>query len=183
MRAGWSSKNNQLRAAELCCQITGCKPQVAGRDYLFRDLENGLHDQQYLLRDRDHGFDEEDTLPDSSDFQPAVRTRTRTPLATPSLLNISRGNCGELQLRITPIAHARCYEVRAAALGNDNAREPWQTAGLFTSSRSLTISSLTPGTTYSFQVPDTRRYVCFGHAFLDDLSGPAVSYSRTGAFK
>jgi Fibronectin type III domain len=88
----------------------------------------------------------------SSGFQAAVSTRTRSPLANPSILDISRGNSVELVLRVTPIAHAKCYEVRSAAVGAGNAPGPWETAGLFTNSRSMSITGLTPGTTYVFQV-------------------------------
>jgi len=88
----------------------------------------------------------------SSGFQAAVTTRVRSPLANPSILNIRFGNSTELVLKVTPIAHARCYEVRFAAIGAENAPGPWQTAGMFTNSRSMTIDGLTPGTTYTFQV-------------------------------
>jgi hypothetical protein len=40
----------------------------------------------------------------------------------------------------------------SAAVGAGNAPGPWQTAGLFTNSRSVSITGLTPGTTYEFQV-------------------------------
>ena len=88
----------------------------------------------------------------SSGFQTAVTTRVRSPLANPSILNVGFGNSTELVLRVTPIAHAKCYEVRSAAVCEGNTPGPWQTAGLFTNSRSMTINGLTPGTTYMFQV-------------------------------
>jgi hypothetical protein len=88
----------------------------------------------------------------SSGFQAAVTTRVRSPLANPSILNVGLGNSTELVLKVTPIAHVKCYEVRAAAICADNTPGPWQTAGMFTNSRSMTIDSLTPGTTYMFQV-------------------------------
>lgn len=88
----------------------------------------------------------------SSGFQAAVSTRTRSPLANPSILSIGFGNSAELVLRVTPIAHARCYDVRSAAVGAGNVPGPWQDAGLFTDSRSMTIAGLVPGTTYVFQV-------------------------------
>jgi hypothetical protein len=88
----------------------------------------------------------------SSGFQAAASTRTRSPLANPSILDIGCGNRAELVLRVTPIANAKCYEVRMAAVGAGNAPGPWQTAGLFTSSRSMSINGLTPATTYVFQV-------------------------------
>jgi len=88
----------------------------------------------------------------SSGFQAAVTTRTRLPLANPSILNLGLGNSTELVLKVTPIAHAKCFEVRMAVVGAGNTPGPWQTAGLFTNSRSMTIDGLTPGTTYMFQV-------------------------------
>jgi hypothetical protein len=88
----------------------------------------------------------------SSGFQAAVNTRTRSPLANPSILNLGLGNSTELVLKVTPIAHAKCYEVRMAVVCAGNTPGPWQTAGLFTNSRSMTINGLTPGTTYMFQV-------------------------------
>ena len=54
--------------------------------------------------------------------------------------------------RITAVANARCYEVRYAAIGPNGAPGSWQNGGLFTSSRTITINGLTPGTNYTFQV-------------------------------
>jgi hypothetical protein len=88
----------------------------------------------------------------SSGFQAAATTRTRSPLANPSIVNVGLGNSTELVLKVTPIAHAKCYEVRSAAVCAGNTPGPWQTAGLFTNSRSMTIDCLTPGTTYMFKV-------------------------------
>ena len=55
-------------------------------------------------------------------------------------------------LKVTPIARAKCYEVRTAAMGADNIPGNWQAAGLFTSSKSMTVSGLAPGKIYAFQV-------------------------------
>jgi hypothetical protein len=97
----------------------------------------------------------------SSGFQSASPTRVRLPLANPSILNAGFGNSTELVLKVTPIAHAKCYEVRSAVIGAGNVPGPWQAAGLFTNSRSMTISGLTPGITYMFQaraVGGSARY-------------------------
>jgi hypothetical protein len=88
----------------------------------------------------------------SSGFQAAVTTRVRSPLANPSILNVGFGNSTEMVLRVTPIAHAKCYEIRSATIGAGNVPGPWQPAGLFTSSRVMKIASLIPGTIYAFQV-------------------------------
>ena len=88
----------------------------------------------------------------SSGFQAASTTRIRAPLANPSILSIDFGNTTELVLKVTPIARAKCYEVRMAVLGAGNVPGPWQAAGMFTGSRSMTIAGLVPGTSYVFQV-------------------------------
>ena len=88
----------------------------------------------------------------SSGFQAASSNRSRSPLANPAILSVDSGNSAELVLKITPIARTKCYEVRSAAVGADSVPAPWQTAGLFTNSKSMTISGLVPGTTYAFQV-------------------------------
>ena len=88
----------------------------------------------------------------SSGFQAAVATRTRSPLANPGILSVDFGNSTELVLKVTPIACAKCYEVRSAAVGAGGVPGGWQTAGLFTNSKSMTIAGLVPGTTYVFQV-------------------------------
>ncbi len=88
----------------------------------------------------------------TSGFQAAASTRNRSALASPCILSIEFGNSTELVLRVTPIAHTRCYEVRSATVGAGNVPGPWQNAGLFTRTRSITIAGLVPGTTYVFQV-------------------------------
>jgi hypothetical protein len=87
----------------------------------------------------------------SSGFQAAAATRDRSPIANPSILGIDRGKSDELMLKVTPIARAKCYEVRSAVVGASNVPGPWQQAGIFTSSR-ITIPNLVPTTTYVFQV-------------------------------
>jgi hypothetical protein len=87
----------------------------------------------------------------SSGFQPALTSRTRAPLDNPAILAVNLGNGGELVLKVTPIARAKCYEVRFSAMGAGNIPGSWQTAGLFTNSRSITVGDLTPGTVYTFQ--------------------------------
>ena len=87
----------------------------------------------------------------SSVFQAAAANRDRSPLANPSILGIDRGNSDELLLKVTPIARAKCYEVRSAVAGAGSGQAPWQQAGIFTSSR-ITIANLVPTTTYAFQV-------------------------------
>jgi len=88
----------------------------------------------------------------SSGFQAAPATRIPAPLDNPSILSIDFGNTTELVLKVTRIAHAKCYEARMAVVGAGNVPGPWQAAGMFTGSRSMTVAGLVPGTTYMFQV-------------------------------
>jgi hypothetical protein len=88
----------------------------------------------------------------TSGFQPASTTRDRSALANPSILSVDCGNRAELVLKVTPIARAKCYEVRSAAMTNGGGQGSWQAAGLFTKSQSMAISGLVPGTTYAFEV-------------------------------
>ncbi len=87
----------------------------------------------------------------SSGFQAASTTRDYSPLAIPSILSLNLGNRGELLLKISPIARAKCYEVQMAEMGAVNVPGSWKNAGVYTSSR-ITIADLVPGTTYVFQV-------------------------------
>ena len=89
----------------------------------------------------------------SSGFQAAANTRSRAPLPNPpAIISIDFGNTTELVLKVNPIARAKSYEVRMAVLGPGNAQGPWQSGGVFTGSRSMTVSGLVPGTMYVFQV-------------------------------
>ena len=63
----------------------------------------------------------------SSGFQAAQYTRNRAPLISPSIVDLDIGNSGEIVLKLTPIARARCYEVRMATVGSGNTPGPWQT--------------------------------------------------------
>jgi hypothetical protein len=89
-------------------------------------------------------------------FVPIVANRTSTPLETPSIQSVDFGNSGELVLKVTRIARARCYQVQSST-GVAGSTPEWKDAGLFTDSRSIRITGLTPGTTYSFQVRAVGR--------------------------
>jgi hypothetical protein len=89
----------------------------------------------------------------SSGFRAAGSTRYRAPLDNPAITGIVFGKkSGELVLKVTPIARARVYYVRSAVVQDGNVPGPWQDAGLHTDSRAITVTGLTPGTTYCFQV-------------------------------
>ena len=87
----------------------------------------------------------------SSGFDAVSTNRASTPLPPPSIRDILNGNSGQLLARVGAIANAKCYEGRFAAVGPGGTPGPWQSAGLFTNSRSMAVNGLTPGTMYTFQ--------------------------------
>lgn len=88
----------------------------------------------------------------ASGFKAVSTNHAQQPLARPGITSVSNGASGQLLVRITAIANARCYEVRYATVAAGGALGPWQNAGLFTNSRNMPINNLTPGTTYEVQV-------------------------------
>lgn len=88
----------------------------------------------------------------SSGFDAVSTNRASSPLDAPTIKDILNGNSGQLVLRVTVVANAKCYEVRHALIGANGAPGPWQNAGLYTNSRSMAVDGLTPGSNYQFQV-------------------------------
>ena len=87
----------------------------------------------------------------SSGFDAVSTNRASTPLPPPAIRDILNGNSGQLLVRVGAIANAKCYEGRFAVVGPGGTPGPWQSAGLFTNSRSMAVGGLTPGTMYTFQ--------------------------------
>ena len=88
----------------------------------------------------------------SSGFDAVSTSRTPAPLIAPTIRDILNGNSGQLILRVGAIANSHAYEVRHAAIAPGGVPGAWQSAGIFTNSRSMPVNGLTPGTNYSFQV-------------------------------
>ena len=86
-----------------------------------------------------------------SGFDAASTSRARHPLATPTIIKISNTGAAQLTLRAKGSANARTYEAQYQIIDKDGPGE-WIDAGLFSSTRGMTITGLTPGTLYSFQV-------------------------------
>jgi hypothetical protein len=135
--------------AALAAQAHGGTAATAEKNNRQQDLIDLLRKLKHYVEDN-CGNDLAVLL--SSGFQAAAITRNRSPLASPSILSVDFGNSTELVMKVSPIARAKCYEVRSAVLGAGNVPGPWQAAGLFTSSRMMTIAGLVPGSTYVFQV-------------------------------
>ena len=140
---------DDLKAA-LAAQPHGGAAATAGKNNKLEALIVLLRKLKHYVEDN-CGNDPAVLL--SSGFQTAAATtRSNSPLASPSILGVGFGNSTELVLKVTPIARAKCYEVRAAAVGAGNVPGPWQAGGLFTSSQSMRVAGLAPGTTYALQV-------------------------------
>jgi hypothetical protein len=145
-------KTVQVAADELNAALAG---QVHGGTAATAEKKNKQEALISILRKLKHYVEDncgnDPAVLLSSGFQAASTTRDRSPLANPSILSVDLGNSAELLLKVSPIARAKCYEVRMAAMGAGNVPAPWQNAGLFTSSR-ITVADLVPGSTYAFQV-------------------------------
>lgn len=88
----------------------------------------------------------------ASGFEAASTSNASGPLDAPTIKDILNSGSGQLTLRIGAIANAKCYEVRYALIGSGGTPGPWQSAPLFTSSRGIIVTGLTPGGNYTFQI-------------------------------
>ena len=88
----------------------------------------------------------------TSGYQAASTNHSQSPLAQPVIGDLVNGNTGELVARVKSVTNARTYEARYAVVGAGSTPGPWQSGGLFTSSKSIIITGLTPGTTYAVEV-------------------------------
>lgn len=88
----------------------------------------------------------------ASGFDAVIPSHAQQPLEKPAIVSVTNGVSGQLLVRVTAIANARCYEMRYAVIGVGGTPGPWQPVGLFTSSRSMPLNNLAPGTTYQVQV-------------------------------
>src|SRR5437867_2999593 len=81
-----------------------------------------------------------------------TRNRLPSPLPKPSITLIDNGHSTQLIVRVRAVPSAKSYEVRCAAIGAGGVQGAWQPGGIFTSSRSMPVNGLVPGTSYTFQV-------------------------------
>jgi hypothetical protein len=82
----------------------------------------------------------------SSGFETVNTNRTQIPLPKPVIESIDNPMSTKLGVKVVPVPTAAAYEVRISYGVNG-----WQGVGVFTSSRSILIDGLTPGTTYNVQ--------------------------------
>ena len=88
----------------------------------------------------------------SSGFVPVSRNRTAGPGLNQNIRGIDHGaNSGQAVVRLVALPDAASHELRYAA-SNNGAAPAWTTVGVVGVKTPITITGLTPGTTYSFQV-------------------------------
>ncbi|MBV9656930.1 MAG: fibronectin type III domain-containing protein [Verrucomicrobia bacterium] len=94
-----------------------------------------------------------------SGFDAVSTNRAQSPLDTPSITRIDNTGAGQLTLRVGAIANARNYAVQYQTLPNpaipalaSQPPGPWTSAGMFNSTRGMTVSGLVAGQLYNFQV-------------------------------
>jgi hypothetical protein len=90
----------------------------------------------------------------TSGFEAASTTRTPAPQLPPaSILRVDPGNSGELLVVLKPLPRARSYDVRYAPVpAGGGTPATWTTATFANAKGAASISGLTPGTNYAFQV-------------------------------
>ncbi|HEY2381811.1 MAG TPA: fibronectin type III domain-containing protein, partial [Terriglobia bacterium] len=89
----------------------------------------------------------------SSGFQPASNTRTLPPALTQNIRSIGHGaNSGQIDIRLVAVPKAVSYELQYAVESNNGAAPIWTTLTLTGVKAPVTLSGLTKGTTYAFQV-------------------------------
>jgi hypothetical protein len=87
----------------------------------------------------------------SSGFRAASNTRGQMPLPKAVIKSIDNGHSTQLVAKTEKVPRAKAYEVEVATV-NGNTIGPWQKAGVFTKSRKMIITGLTPATTYTVHV-------------------------------
>ena len=97
-----------------------------------------------------HGNDMAKLL--ASGFEAVSTNRAQHPLAKPVIRDLLLGNTGQIIMRVGAVATARNYEPQSALIGPGGVPGPWVSAGLFSNSRSMLVSGLTPGAEYLFRV-------------------------------
>ena len=87
----------------------------------------------------------------SSGFTPAPSTRApATALSVPVFGNVNQANTGQMSVQVKRDPKAISYGLRYAALGAGGTPGQWTTLPM--TSTKITVSGLTPGTAYLFQV-------------------------------
>jgi hypothetical protein len=82
----------------------------------------------------------------------ATSARSQTQLDKATILSVENVHTRQVVVNARKVAHAKLYEVQTAIVSANNNTGSFQSAGVFSKARSMTITGLTPGTTYAIQV-------------------------------
>ena len=89
----------------------------------------------------------------NSGFQAkAAPVHSTTPPDKAQIQSVDNGHTTQLVVTARKVPHARMYQVEIAVVGANKTLGPFQPAGVFAKSRSMTLTGLTPGTIYAVQV-------------------------------
>lgn len=83
-----------------------------------------------------------------SGFEAVSSNRTQSPLDTPAINGIENTGAGRLTFRVGAVRNSRMYVVEKKADGDAD----FSPAGMFTSTRGMEVTGLTPGVNYTFRV-------------------------------
>lgn len=83
-----------------------------------------------------------------SGFDAVSTNRARQILGTPAIQSIKNEGAGVLGLKVKAVPHARTYEVQGKAEGD----AAYKSMGLYSSTRGMNVTGLTPGAMYTFEV-------------------------------
>jgi hypothetical protein len=89
----------------------------------------------------------------ASGFTPApprVHTAPQ-PRAQPAIVSVTQGLSGQALVQLTAIPKAKSYEIQSAPMAN-GVPGAWTTTTVTAAKRPISITGLTPGTTYAFRV-------------------------------
>jgi len=84
----------------------------------------------------------------SSGFYAASTNHAQAPFDQPVIVDIENLATTQLLLRLNPVLNAKSYQAQT----NTNGNGTWQEAGVYTQSRRIVLTGLTPGTTHNVRV-------------------------------
>jgi hypothetical protein len=135
--------NTAFRNALTACE-TGGTLATADKDAKRLILEGYLRSQAAYVQSM---AGEDLALLLSSGFQSTKTTRTRIMLPQPEIVRLDCPQSTFLGVRVKPVPTSRAYEVRMK-----NGTGDYQTVGIFTYARLITVPGVIPGQIYTVQV-------------------------------
>jgi hypothetical protein len=85
----------------------------------------------------------------SSGFDVVMSNNGQSPLSQPVIVSLDNSVTTQLQVKLQAVANARAYQVQYC---NGAPNATWQEAGIFPSTRGITLKNLAPGSVYSARV-------------------------------